>query len=78
MASQDKIRVKFFGGLSHRDIQGGSTEVSLSVGATVGKLITALHFEDHQVGTVLVNGKSALRDAALKGGDEVALFKPRG
>jgi molybdopterin converting factor small subunit len=77
MTAADPIRVKFFGGLSPRTVQGDVTEVSADVG-TVRDLITALQFQEHEVGTVLINGKAALPDAKVKSGDEVALFKPLG
>lgn len=77
MTAAGKITVKFYGGLSQRDVQGDITQVDAD-GSTVQSLISSLRFEDHEVGTVLINGKPALRNAAVHAGDDVALFKPLG
>lgn len=77
MTAEDKITVQFLGGLSPRTVKDDVTEIDAGAG-TVRDLILSLQFQEHEVGTVLVNGKASLPDAALKAGDEVALFKPRG
>jgi molybdopterin converting factor small subunit len=77
MADDTRIKVSLFGGLDMRSPRGDVREEHTSVG-TVQGLITALKLEDKVVGTVLINGMAARRDATLAAGDQVALFPPRG
>jgi molybdopterin converting factor small subunit len=77
MTDDGKIKVSLFGGLDMRTPRGDVREERASVG-TVQGLIAALKLEDKVVGTVLVNGSAARRDAAIAAGDQVALFPPRG
>ena len=77
MTSEDKVTVKFFGGLSQPTVREGVTEVDAGVG-TVRDLIKSLQFQEHEVGTVLINGAPVLLGTVIKSGDEVALFKPLG
>jgi molybdopterin converting factor small subunit len=77
MVDGSSIRVSLFGGLDMRSPRGDVREEHASVG-TVQGLITALKLDDKVVGTVLINGSAARRDAAISAGDQVALFPPRG
>ncbi len=77
MADDTTIRVSLFGGLDMRSPRGDVREERASVG-TVQGLITALKLEDKVVGTVLINGATARREAPIQAGDQVALFPPRG
>jgi molybdopterin converting factor small subunit len=77
MTAAEKVTVKFFGGLSRATVQEDVTEVAADVG-TVRDLIKSLQFQEHEVGTVLINGTPVLLDTVIKAGDEVALFKPLG
>jgi molybdopterin converting factor small subunit len=77
MTDDGKIKVSLFGGLDMRTPRGDVKEERASVG-TVQGLISALKLDDQVVGTVLVNGTAARRDAAVSSGDQVALFPPRG
>ena len=77
MASEANIKVSLFGGLDMRTPRGDVKEERADVG-TVAGLISALKLEDKVVGTVLINGTAARRDAPISPGDQVALFPPRG
>jgi molybdopterin converting factor small subunit len=77
MTAAGTVTVEYLGGLSHGAAEDSMTEVDAGVG-TVRGLIKALRFEEHEVGTVLVNGKPALLETPIKAGDKVALFKPLG
>ena len=77
MGSDTKIQVSLFGGLDMRTPRGDVKEERAAVG-TVAGLISALKLEDKLVGTVLINGSVARRDAPISPGDQVALFPPRG
>lgn len=77
--ASDAISVKLFAGLERRSGAGGPDVVVPAANVpTVAALLERLGLPGGAAGLILVNGRHARLDSALRPGDEVALFPPLG
>ncbi len=76
-----KILVRLYAGLKANlppGAQGHQTELELERPATVGQAIDALKIPPAQTKLILINGRQAAEEAALKEGDLLVIFPPVG
>ncbi len=72
-----RVQVKLFAGLRKLAPEGKSPfPLDLPEGATVGELLKVLGVPEDKPKILLVNGRHAGNDQALRDGDEVSIFPP--